>query len=326
MIDSVLAFLWSTFTYVINLFISKAHILIFAMFVAAALRVYLDPLKLKQTFIRKSGTAIIGSVALGALSPLCACGSMAVIVAMMTTVLPWGPIMAFLTSSPIMGPNEFVIFAGIVNFRFAIALTISSIGIGIFAGYITHIIDKHTKFLKNQIRLVETKPSSSCSSTGCGIGDFEHSKNDNKLDKLFEKYKVAEFLRAVYNLGVKRIIPFFALFATIGYAISQFVPAEIMTTYLGTGNHFAVPLLSLLGLPLYVGSASAAPLMNILTEVGVSQGALLSFIITGSGTSIAVIVGLLTVMKRKAILLYVVFIFIFSILAGYLFDLYLLVF
>jgi len=309
--------------------------LIFGLLVAAAASVYIDPEKLKRTLTKKAGTAIFGSVVFGALTPFCACGTMAIVVAMMATVLPWGPIMAFLTSSPIMGPDEFIIFAGIINFRFAVALTIASIGIGIFSGYITHIIDKKTKFLKNQIRLVDTKSETSCcgesnvktcSSDGCNSTNIEYSKRDSKLNKLLTKYKIIELLKVLYNLGVKRVIPFFALFAAVGYMISQFVPAEIITRYLGTGNHFAVPILALIGLPLYAGSASAAPLVNTLIEAGVSQGALLSFMITGSGTSIAVIAGLLTIMKKNAILLYLAFLIGFGILSGYLFDLYLFIF
>jgi len=138
-------------------------------------------------------------------------------------------------------------------------------------------------------------------------------------------YKIIELLKVIYSLGIKRILPFFALFAAVGYMINHFVPGEFITMFLGTGNHFAVPLLALIGLPLYVGSASAAPLVNTLIEAEVSQGALLSFMITGSGTSIAVIAGLLTIMKKKAILLYLAFLLGLGILSGYLFNLYLII-
>ena len=134
-----------------------------------------------------------------------------------------------------------------------------------------------------------------------------------------------ELLKFMYDLGVKKILPFFALFAAIGHMINQFVPAEMIMKYLGTGNSFAVPLLSLIGLPFYVSTISVAPLAQTLIAAGTSQGAVLAFMITGSGTSLGVIAGLLAIIKKNAILLYLAFLIGFSILFGYLFDLYLLI-
>ena len=73
-----------------------------AVLVAAAMTVYIDQQKLRQALLRQTHISIWGSVAVGAFTPLCACGTMAVILGMLTTTLPWGPIMAFLTSSPLM--------------------------------------------------------------------------------------------------------------------------------------------------------------------------------------------------------------------------------
>jgi len=59
-------------------------------------------------------------------------------------------------------------------------------------------------------------------------------------------------------------------------------------------------------------------------NAGASHGAMLAFMITGPGTSIAVIGGLAIIMKKKAIFLYVLFIFFGAILSGYLYDLVLI--
>ena len=89
--------------------------LIFGILMAVLLKVYVDPEKVKRALIRRSNISILASVAFGALTPLCACGTMAVIIALLTTALPWGPIMAFLTSSPLMSPDGFILLAGIVG-------------------------------------------------------------------------------------------------------------------------------------------------------------------------------------------------------------------
>ena len=54
---------------------------------------------------------------------------------------------------------------------------------------------------------------------------------------------------------------------------------------------------------------------------GASGGALLAFMITGPGTSAGAIAGLCTIMKKRAVLLYVVYLLIGAILLGYLYNL-----
>jgi hypothetical protein len=56
--------------------------------------VHVDPEKVKQTLLKKANISMTASVVFGAFTPLCACGTMAVILGMLTTAMPWGPIMA----------------------------------------------------------------------------------------------------------------------------------------------------------------------------------------------------------------------------------------
>lgn len=143
------------------------------------------------------------------------------------------------------------------------------------------------------------------------------------LQKFVTKYKIKEFLRFCFDVGVKQILIYFAVFAAVGYLINQYVPAELITHYLGKNNIFAVPLLALVGLPLYVTGPSSLPVINALMEGGASDGALLAFLITGPGTSAGVIAGIAMIMKRRAILLYVALLLAGAILLGYLYDLFL---
>jgi uncharacterized membrane protein YraQ (UPF0718 family) len=109
-----------------------------------------DADKFREMIMRKSIVSIPATVAFGTFTPFCACGTMAVVVAMLTTALPWGPIMAFLTSSPLMGPDEFIFISGIISVKFAVALTVASIIIGLGSGFAAQIIEKKTHFLDNQ--------------------------------------------------------------------------------------------------------------------------------------------------------------------------------
>ncbi|MCX7774189.1 MAG: permease, partial [Clostridia bacterium] len=126
--------------------------LLLATVISSIMRTYIDAERLKTTLLNKPKVSILASVAFGAFTPLCACGTMAVIIGMLTTTLPWGPVMAFLTSSPLVSPDGFVMIAGVLNLRIAIELTVASVLIGLGSGFVTHLIEKRTTYLKNQTR------------------------------------------------------------------------------------------------------------------------------------------------------------------------------
>ena len=326
----ILQLIKDTIVYVAGTLVHNAPILILGVLVAAAISVYMDAEKFREMLMRKSIVSIPATVAFGAFTPFCACGTMAVVVAMLTTALPWGPIMAFLTSSPLMGPDDFIFISGIISVRFAIALTAASIIIGLGSGIAAQLIEKKTHFLDNQTRFskhINDTPQACLdySKTSCCSESTTPDQITviDPLQKFITRYKVKEFLRFCFDVGVKQILIYFAVFAAIGYLINQYVPAELITHYLGKGNIFAVPLLALVGLPLYVTGPSSLPVIDALMNAGASDGALLAFLITGPGTSAGVIAGITMIMKRKAILLYVGFLLSGAILLGYLYDLFL---
>ena len=312
----ILQLVKDTFVYVVGTLIHNAPILILGILVAAAISVYVDAEKFREMLMRKSIVSIPATVAFGTFTPFCACGTMAVVVAMMTTALPWGPIMAFLTSSPLMGPDDFIFISGIISVKFAVALTVASIIIGLGSGFATQLLEKKTHFLDNQTRFSKRIENSSQDSS-----DFD----EMNCCTFVRKSKIKEFLRFCFDVGVKQILIYFAVFAAVGYLINQYVPAELITQYLGRGNIFAVPLLALVGLPLYVTGPSSLPVIDALMAAGASDGALLAFLITGPGTSAGVIAGIAMIMKRRAILLYVAFLLAGAILLGYLYDIFLFI-
>jgi uncharacterized protein len=84
---------------------------------------------------------------------------MAVAISILATALPWGPIMAFLVSSPLMSPSDFVFYVGILGLKFAVALTVASVFLGLAGGYAAHFLEKTTRFFDGQIRFEATAPA-----------------------------------------------------------------------------------------------------------------------------------------------------------------------
>ena len=316
----MLNLLKETLIYVLTTLIHNGPILAFGILVAAIMKVYLDPEKLKAMLAKRAGVSIPVTVAFGTFTPFCACGTMAVVLSMLTTALPWGPIMAFLTSSPLMSPDEFILYSGIVSVKFAVALATASVIVGIGSGYITHLIEKHTHFLDDQARFTKEKTKQSCCGTEIKATAPCGCSSPSKIQGFVQKFKLKELFKVFYEVGIKQVLVYFAIFAAIGFMINRFIPAALIMQYFGSGNKFAVPLLAIIGIPLYVSGSSAIPLITTLMAGGASSGALLAFMITGPGTSAGVIAGIATIMKKRALALYVAYLLVFAILLGYLYD------
>jgi uncharacterized membrane protein YraQ (UPF0718 family) len=82
-----------------------------------------------------------------------------------------------------------------------------------------------------------------------------------------------------------------------------------------------VPLAATLGLPLYIKSEAALPLVRALIEGGMSQGPAMAFLITGAGTSIGALAGAFTIARWRVIGVVVGTLWTGAIVMGYLYDL-----
>jgi hypothetical protein len=110
-------------------------------------------------------------------------------------------------------------------------------------------------------------------------------------------------------------------FAFIGYLLNGLVPAAWVTALFGRGNAYSVPLAATLGLPLYVNSEASLPMIRALLDSGMSQGAVMAFLIAGSGTSMGAIAGALTIARWRVVGLVVGVLWIGAMCAGFAYDL-----
>ena len=358
----VFSVLWDAVLYVLQTLRHNSVVLLIGILLAAALRVAIDAEQMNRWLMNRPFLSVPATVAFGAFTPFCACGTMAVVLSMLATALPWAAIMAFLTSSPLMSPDEFILISGMIGVPFAVALTVASIVIGLGSGYLANFLQKKTTFFNDQLRfsgISAQKETASCSCSSvaeqphpaailaaapaplsqgqlcCAAAAAPAACCTTVVKKPIKtppdsnwvrRWKVDQFGQAVFGLGVRKILPMFAAFAAIGYLINRFVPSEWISALFGVQSAFAVPLAAVVGLPLYVSGSAAIPLLQSLLAGGVSPGAMLAFLIAGPGTSAGVLVGIATILKRRAIVYYVACLLVGAVVLGYLYDFLLLLF
>jgi uncharacterized membrane protein YraQ (UPF0718 family) len=327
----------------LQVLVSLSHnwpFLLASIFIAAALKALVEPGKISGILKRFRGAGVFAATGLAVATPLCSCGTTAVVLGMMASTIPWAPIVAFMVASPLSSPEGMVYSAGLFGWRFAIASFTASILLGLAGGAVAALLEKEG-FLVGQARLAlpETSPSTQAFSplglrpafasalaptTAAGTcGCSSRTAAPVRTDKSFGfgfGFSAAALIREAWKVA-KRLLPMFLGFAFIGYLINDLVPASWISALFGRGHAYGVPLAATIGLPLYVNSEASLPMARALMDSGMSQGAIMAFLIAGSGTSMGAIAGALTIARWKVVGLVVAVLWVGAILAGYGFDL-----
>jgi uncharacterized membrane protein YraQ (UPF0718 family) len=307
------------------------YILLFGILLSTSIKVYMNKDKVKGFLEKNTKYAIPSSVLFGALTPLCACGTTAIVIAMFVTALPWGAVMAFLVSSPLTSPSEYIFECSFFGVKLATGVLISSIILGLSAGYIANYLDKKTSFFKGQFRLDEER-SGCCSKEKkilcCTaknkkkISCCVSKKEEFKKQSFYKKYKLDEFIKVFYNVGIKKVLFLFIVFIAIGKVIELALPKHLVTLLFGSNHPYSVILAATLGLPFYISGSASLPILKAFVDSGASQPAVLAFLIAGKATGVPVITGMSIFLKKKALAYYVACIYIGAILAGYIYQLF----
>jgi uncharacterized protein len=273
--------------------------------IAAALKLYVDQDRVAAFLKRNRKSGVLVATFTSVTTPLCSCGTTAVILGMMAGSMPWAPIVAFMVASPLTSPQELVFSAGLFGWNFALAFFIASIALGLFGGALAQIFESRG-WLANQGRFKQISGAS---------GAIPLAVSTSSKPRV----TLVQFINETWLAG-KRLALFFLGFAFIGYLLNNLIPSAWITTLFGEGRIYGVPLAAALGIPFYFNTEASLPLARALLDAGMSHGAVLAFLITGAGTSIGAIAGALTIAKWRVIGLVIGTLFIGAVAFGYAYD------
>jgi uncharacterized membrane protein YraQ (UPF0718 family) len=131
------------------------------------------------------------------------------------------------------------------------------------------------------------------------------------------------FIQEIYDIS-KRLLPLFFAFTFVGYLLNGLIPTAWITSLFGAGHAYSIPLAATLGLPFYINSEVSLPLVRAMLESGMSQGAALAFLITGAGTSMGALGGMLTIARWRVIAVVIGTLWLGSTLLGFAYNYFLL--
>lgn len=207
------------------------------------------------------------AIGLGAVTPFCSCSTLPMTIGLIKARAAFGPIMAFLFTSPLLNP--FIIGLFWVTFGAKITLIYATfvVALAIIGGYLLEKF-KFERFIRQELLAANRAESGGCS-------------------KNLEPVKVT--LMGVFKETKSQFIsfiPYMAIGVGVGAFLHGYVPQSFFAQLSGVSNLWLIPTAAIVGVFLYVRASTMVPIAASLAAKGMSMGAIMSLTIGGAGASL----------------------------------------
>ena len=264
----------------IKIFILLAGII----FAVSMIRTFLPPSKIREIILKKSRfSGHLWAAGLGIITPFCTCSAIPLFLGFIQTGIPLGVTFSFLIASPMINEVALVMLFGMFGLKIAVLYALSGFIIAVVSGL---MIGK----LGLEHLLEGFDPSKRLQNIAFGA-DMAWA----------ERFSYAR----EYTLDIlKTVWPYVLIGIGLGAWIHGYVPENFLARWAGADKWYAVPLATLVGIPLYSNAAGVIPLVSALTEKGVALGTTLAFMMAVTGLSLPEFLILRRVMKLKLLFIF----------------------
>lgn len=280
---------------VIKIFILLS-VLIFAI---SYIQSFFPPEKTKRILGRFNGlSANILAALLGTVTPFCSCSSIPLFIGFTNAGLPIGVSFSFLISSPLVDLASILLLASIFNWKIAIAYVLVGLVLAVVGGSAISYM-KLEKYVEPFV--------------------YSNKIMDMPQEELTHLDRIAFAKEQVLDI-VSKVWLYILIGVGIGAGIHNWIPAEAITSMLGGDNLYAVPLATLVGMPIYADIFGTLPIAEALVNKGAGLGTVLAFMMGVTALSLPSVIMLQKVVKSKLLFIFVGIVAFGIILVGYTFN------
>lgn len=269
------------------------------IFIISYIQSFFPPERTKKILGRFHGIgANTVAALLGTVTPFCSCSSIPLFMGFTSAGLPLGVTFSFLISSPMVDLGSLVLLMSIFGTEVAIIYVALGLVIAIVGGT---IIEK-----LHMEKCVEEFISRG------GNVDIEAPDLTRRDRLVFAKEQV--------NDTFKKVFPYILVGVGIGSVIHNWIPQEWIVKVLGSGNPFAVPLATIIGIPMYADIFGTIPIAEALLAKGAQLGVVLAFMMGVTTLSLPSMIMLSKAIKPKLMALFIGVCAAGIIIVGYFFN------
>jgi len=240
----------------------------------------------------------------GVVTPFCSCSSVPLFIGFVKGGIPLGVTFSFLITSPLVNEVAIGLFIGLFGVKITAIYVISGILLGTISGVFLQKL-KLERFLTPWVKQV-----------------LENAEKEQEAF-IAEKQTFSQRLPIIWDevLGIlKGIVPYVIVGIAVGALMHGYIPEGFFERYMSKDNMFAVPLATLLAVPMYANASGILPVVQVLVAKGIPIGTAIAFMMAVVGLSLPEAMLLKKVMTFKLIGIFFGVVTICIIISGYLFN------
>ncbi|MEX0283946.1 MAG: permease [Paracoccaceae bacterium] len=301
--------LWGTIQFASGALAHTAPYILFAVLLLAYLKSSGAEVMVSRAFQGRETQMIFLAALFGGLAPFCSCEVIPFIAGLLALGAPLSAVMAFWLSSPLIDPPTLLITAGALGWPFAIGKAIAAVALGLFGGFAIKMLMKQGAFAAP----LKVYQRSGC----CGSGP--------KLDgtpqwRVWEEPERRTQFRTEFLSNGLFLLKWLALAYTLEALLVHYVPAELIAKVVGGEGIVPIATAAVVGMPAYLNSYVAPPMLAGLMTQGMSAGAAMAFMIAGAVSSIPAMAAVWSLVKPQVFAAYLSLGVVGAILTGILFQ------
>ena len=299
-----------TLTFTAEQLLNTAPYVLFAVLTVAYLKASGAETIVARAFEGHEVRMIFLAALFGGLAPFCSCEVIPFVAGLLALGTPLSAVMAFWLASPLMDPPAFLITAGALGWSFAVGKTVAAVGMGLMGGFAIKLANQAGWFINP---LQADGIGSSC---GCGPSPFSGKP-------VWRFWEDPARRNIFYSQAIENGL-FLLKWLTLAYLLESlmltYIPAEAIAGLVGGTGLLPIMASAVIGVPAYLNSYAAPPLVAGLMEQGMSAGGGMAFMVAGAVSCIPAMTAVFALVRRTVFAAYVALGFIGAVLSGVIFG------
>ncbi|MBQ1346021.1 MAG: permease [Kiritimatiellae bacterium] len=271
----------------VQVFAMMAPWLVFGFLMAGIIAVWIPRAWVNRMMGGSSGFGgILRAVAIGVPLPICSCGVLPIAAGLRKHGAGKGPTAALLISTPQTGIDSILATYALLGPVFAVARPVAAALTGVVGGAVVSAV----------------------------------GGEDASTVAVEESAAGSRGVKAIFWQAYRRLLGSVAKPLAVGLAVSALVTVLVPDNFFADAFHgsdwIAMPVMAIVGFPMYVCSTASIPIAASLIAKGVSPGAAFVFLMVGPAMNAMSITTVAALVGRKAAAAYVAVIMIGAVLCG----------
>lgn len=235
---------------------------------------------------------------LGTVTPFCSCSSIPLFIGFVGAGLPLGVTFSFLISSPLVDLASVILLASIFNWPIAIAY----VAVGVVLAVVGGTLIERAGLQRHIEPFVLDNP----------IADVPQAELTRAERLAYAREQVVDVFGRVWAYVLVGV--------AIGALIHNWIPQQVIAALLGSDKLWAVPLATVVGIPMYADIFGTLPIAEALVARGVGLGTVLAFMMAVTALSVPSLILLRQVVRPPLLAVFVGIVTLGIVAIGYLFN------